>query len=162
MSASYGFLKSPEELKPGESQHRFTASALHSRAIGTAGNWSSALIYGANKHEGAGWEGSVTAETDLAWDQRNEVFVRVNFVRKSAEDLVVGTDPEEEFNLGGLVLGYVRELTQVGGVSVGAGARGALNVVPAGLDSAYGTRTPAGFAVYLRLRPTATRMEQSE
>jgi hypothetical protein len=116
------------------------------------------VIYGANKHEGGDWEGSVTAETNVAFDRRNEVFARVNFVRKSAEDLVVGTDPEQEFNLGGLVLGYVRELAEVKGVSLGAGVRGSLNVIPEGLEPAYGTRTPSGFAVYLRLRPVLMDM----
>jgi hypothetical protein len=158
LSASYGFLQSPEELRPDESQHRFTASVLHSLAMGADGSWSSALIYGANKHEGGDWEGSITAETNLAFDGRNEVFARVNFVRKSAEDLVVGPDPVEEFDLGGLVLGYVRELAEVRGVSIGAGARGALNLIPAGLEPAYGTRTPAGLAVYLRLRPAGMEM----
>lgn len=158
LSASYGFLKSPEELRPDESQHRFTAAVLHSRPVGDGGNWSSALIYGANKHEGGYWEGSVTAETNLALDQRNEMFVRVTFVRKSGEDLVAGADPEAEFNLGGLVLGYVRELAEVEGVSLGAGVRGSLNVVPEGLEPAYGTRTPSGFAVYLRLRPALMDM----
>jgi hypothetical protein len=159
LSASYGFLKSPEELSPDESQHRFTAAVLHSRPVGDGGNWSSALIYGANKHAGGDWEGSVTAETNVAFDRRNEVFARVNFVRKSAEDLVVGTDPEKEFSLGGLVLGYVRELMEVKGVSLGAGVRGALNVIPEELEPAYGTRTPTGFAVYLRLRPAPMRMD---
>jgi hypothetical protein len=159
LSASYGFLKSPEELRPDVSQHRFTAAVLHSRLVGKDGNWSSALVYGANKHEGGDWGGSVTAETNLAFDQRNEIFARVNFVRKSGEDLVAGTDPEEEFNLGGLVLGYVRELVDLGGVNLGAGVQGALNVIPAGLEPAYGTRTPAGFAVYLRLRPASMRMD---
>jgi hypothetical protein len=158
LSTSYGFLKSPEELRPDESQHRFTAAVLHSRPAGNGGNWSSALIYGANKHEGGDWEGSVTAETNFALDRRNEVFARVNFVRKSAEDLVVGPDPEREFDLGGLVLGYVRELAEVGGVNIGAGVRGAINLIPEDLEPAYGTRTPAGFAVYLRVRPALMDM----
>lgn len=153
VSTSFGFLKSPEELTPTESQHRFTASVLHTRPMGNGGNWSSALIYGANKHAGGSWEGSITAETNLAFDRRNEVFARVNYVRKSAEDLVVGADPGEEFDIGGVVLGYVRELAEVHGVNLGAGIRGAVDIVPSGLEPAYGTRTPAGFAVYLRLRP---------
>ncbi len=153
LSASFGGLKSPEELRPDESQHRFTAAVLHSRPIGNGGNWSSALIYGANKHEGGNWEGSVTAETNLAFDGRNEVFARVNIVRKRAEDLAIGTNPEQEFDLGGLVLGYVRALAEVGGVNIGAGVRGSLNVIPEGLEPAFGTLTPTGFAVYLRFRP---------
>jgi hypothetical protein len=33
------------------------------------------------------------------------------------------------------------------------GVRGSLNFVPEGLEATYGTRTPAGVALYARLRP---------
>jgi hypothetical protein len=51
-------------------------------------------------------------------------------------------------------LGYVREIVQYGGASLGLGIRGSINFVPQGLEATYGTRTPAGIALYARLRPT--------
>jgi hypothetical protein len=76
-------------------------------------------------------------------------------VQKSAEELVVpGADPGAHFNVSALVLGYVREVVQYGGASLGLGVRGSVDFVPGGLEATYGTRTPAGIVLYARLRPT--------
>ena len=68
--------------------------------------------------------------------------------------MVPGADPEARFNVSALVLGYVREVVQYAGASLGLGARGSLDFVPEGLKATYSTRTPAGIALYARLRPT--------
>ncbi|MEP6687091.1 MAG: hypothetical protein ABJC36_02005 [Gemmatimonadales bacterium] len=165
LAASYGYLKSPEELQPDENQHRLGASVLYTGRLAGGGEWASALIWGANKHTHAGepsrgLEHAVLLESNLQFDDRNSLFGRAEWVQKSAGELVVtGADPETRFNVSGLVLGYVREVVRSGGASVGLGIRGSLDFVPAGLEPAYGTRTPAGLAVYLRLRPTVLSMD---
>ena len=57
------------------------------------------------------------------------------------------------FNVNALNLGYIRELSRSRGLTVGLGVRGNVGFVPRELETAYGSRTPAGFAVFLRLRP---------
>jgi len=164
LAASYGYLKSPEELHPDENQHRLGASVLYTRRIAREGNWAAALVYGANKHTAPdqtsqGFEHSVLLETNIQLDDWNSVFGCVEWVQKSAEELVVpGADSQAHFNVSGLVLGYVREVVQYGGAGLGLGVRGSVDVVPEGLKATYGTRTPAGLAVYLRLRPTVMSM----
>jgi hypothetical protein len=160
LAASYGYLKSPEELHPEESQHRLGASILYSRRIARRGDWASTLVYGANRHTAPGepsgsFQHSVLLETNLQLDGRNSIFGRAEWVQKSAEELVVpGAAPDERFDVTGLVLGYVREVAEYGGASLGLGLRGSLDFVPEGLKASYGTRTPAGLALYARLRPT--------
>jgi hypothetical protein len=160
LAASYGYLTSPEELHPNEDQHRLGASVLYTRRIARQGDWATALVYGANKHTASGepsgsFEHSLLLESNAQLDGRNSVFGRAEWVQKSAEELVVGTgNPDERFNIASLVLGYVREVAEYGGASLGLGVRGSLNFLPAGLRSAYGTRTPAGVALYARLRPS--------
>ncbi len=160
LAASYGYLKSPEELHPDEDQHRVGASILYTRRIARRGDWASALIYGANKHVTPGepsqrFEHSVALESNAQLDDRNSFFGRAEWVQKSAEELVVpGAAPDAHFNVAALVLGYVREVVQYRGASLGLGVRGSIGAVPEGLRSAYGTRTPAGLALYARLRPT--------
>lgn len=160
VAASYGHLKSPEELHPDEDQHRLGASILYTRRIARDGDWASALVYGANKHTSPGepsrgFEHSVLLETNVQLDDRNSIFGRAEWVQKSAEELVVpGIDPGAHFNVTGLVLGYVREVLEYRGASLGLGVRGSLNFVPEGLKGTYGTGTPAGIALYARLRPT--------
>jgi len=42
-------------------------------------------------------------------------------------------------------------------LSFGIGARGTMDVVPSTLEPTYQTRTPLGFSVFLRVRPTRTQ-----
>ena len=159
-SASYGFLEQPEALHPDENQHRLGASILHTARLGRQGEWASALVYGGNKHVAATggqtgpWQHTLGAESNLQLDRANSVFARLEYVRKSGEDLAL-EDPlrEREFDIGALSLGYVRELARFGGATFGVGARGAISLVPESLEEAYGSRTPVGLAVFLRIRP---------
>jgi hypothetical protein len=160
VSASYGDLKQPEELEPDEDQRRLSVSVLHTVSLGQDGEWASALVYGGNKHltrdgdEAGGWEHSLIAESNLQLDGANTVFGRVEYVRKSAEDLVIEpAGPEAEFDIVTLSLGYVREFAAFQGATLGLGARAAVNLIPRSLEEAYGSRTPAGLALFVRLRP---------
>jgi hypothetical protein len=159
LSGSYGYLKHPEALHPEENQHRLGASVLHTARLGRQVEWASALIYGGNKHVTPGgaangrWEHSLMAESNLQLDAANTVFARMEYVRKSAEDLVIPGASDQEFDIGTLALGYVRELADFRGATLGLGARGAVNLVPETLAGVYGSRTPVGVAVFLRVRP---------
>lgn len=175
LSGSYAYLKSPEQLHPEESLHRISASVLYGRSFGTLGNWASAFIYGANKHAGeTSLSNSLLAESNLTLDLRNTVFGRAEFVQKGPEDLPISgatppplmtqgassailalMDPSSSsrYNVGEMTLGYVRELTPVYGGSLGLGVAGTVNMVPATLKDTYGTSTPMGATIFLRLRP---------
>ena len=150
----YAFLESPEALAPG-ALHRYGASVLHTRPLGSHGQWSTALIYGANATVGTGRPlGSVLLETNLDVDGVNAVFARAEYVKKRAEDLAVPAVPGDvAYDVGTVSAGYTRELARGHGAGLAVGVRGAVNVVPASLESLYGSRAPLGAAVYLRVRP---------
>jgi hypothetical protein len=159
LSASYGYLKQPEALHPDENQHRLGASILHTVRLGRQGEWASALVYGANKHVAptgvtGSWEHSIMAESNLQLDKANSVFGRVEYVRKSGEELLLpGALEDQEFDIGSLSLGYIREFAGFRGATAGLGTRGAINLIPEALEGVYGSRTPVGLAVFLRIRP---------
>jgi hypothetical protein len=159
LSASYGYLKQPEALRPDENQHRLGASVLHTVRLGRQGEWASALVYGANKHVATGgvvgsWEHSLIAESNLQLDAANSVFGRVEYVRKSGEELsLTGSLLDQEFDIGAVSLGYVREFAGFRGATFGLGAQGAISLIPSALEGAYGSRTPVGLALFLRVRP---------
>jgi hypothetical protein len=167
LTAGYGYLKSPEQLNPDESMHRITAAALHGARLGADGQWASAFIWGANKHgTQPNWSHSFLAESDAILDTHNTLFGRAELVQKSAEDLVVtnpvvtssgavlpGFPPSQNFNVGALQLGYIRELARTHWATIGLGAAGTLNFVPASLEPYYGSRNPTGAFIFLRLRP---------
>src|SRR6059036_2036537 len=144
LSGWYAYLKSPEGLHPDESLHRFGVYALTTRPFGKGGLWASALIWGANDPLGSGrLSNSLVLESNLDLDGMNSIFGRAEYVRKSAEDLVVpAASAGAMYDVGALALGYHRVLPTGRGVAAGVGIRGAVNFVPASLEGVYGSRTP--------------------
>jgi hypothetical protein len=134
--------------------HRLTTSAMHGRALGADGQWTSTLIYGRNTHADHQSSNSVLIESEAIIDKHNTLFGRVELVQKSAIDLqLTGVAPDQLFNVKALSLGYIRELARGHDVTFGIGARGTVNLVPSPLETVYGSRTPVGGMVFLRLRP---------
>src|SRR3989475_11012911 len=164
LSAWYAYLKSPEGLHPDESLHRIGAAALTTQPVGTAGTWSSALIYGANNQIGTGkLQSSVVLESALDLDGTNSFFGRAEYVRKSAEELVIpSVPPTTEYDVGALTLGYVRTVGTAAGLAAAAGVRGSIDFVPPSLEPIYGSRAPGGLAIYIRLRPAGTGGRRQE
>ncbi|HEU4700324.1 MAG TPA: hypothetical protein VFS40_14165 [Gemmatimonadales bacterium] len=169
-SAWAGRLQDVEPLRPGQAQDRIGAMLVHTAALGARSDVSSAVVWGATRHRGghdeahadaaAGepFDHSLVLESNLRLAGRNDLFTRLTYVRKRGEDLAIPGQDETPYDVGSVVLGYVRELARPGGLSVGLGARGALNLVPAALAPVYGSRTPLGLAVYLRVRPASMTM----
>ena len=159
LSTWYAYLKSPEGLYPDESLHRIGAAALTTQPVGTVGTWSSALIYGANDQIGPGrLASSVVVESTLDLDGTNSLFGRVEHVRKSAEELVIPSVPATtHYDVGALALGYLRLIATGAGLAAAVGVCGSVNFVPSNLNAVYGSRTPAGVAIYLRLQPVGAR-----
>jgi hypothetical protein len=160
-TTGYGWMKSPEILTPGEGMHRLTASALHGVRRGENGQISSAIIWGANAHHGE-WSHSLLVESEAVLDRSNTLLMRVEYVQKSAEDLVLDVapynlDPELRLNVAELSVGYIREVARVWGSTIGLGGMGTVNMVPSSIESIYGSRTPLGGVVFLRLRPQFKR-----
>src|SRR5437867_10386413 len=155
VSAWYGYPKSPEVLHPDESLHRYGAAPLTTQPVGRRGQWAGAPTWGANDQIRAGQPShSVVLESTLDLDGTNAVFGRAEYVRKSAQELVIlSAPPAEEYDVGALALGYRRMVGTVAGLAVGLGARASVNVLPSSLEPTYGSRAVAGLAVYLQLRP---------
>ena len=157
VSAAYGFLKSPEALTPSESIHRVTASLLQGRKLGMDGQIASSVIWGANRHSGRTTH-SVLAESEAILNRRNTIFGRVDVVQKTAGELVLpsgpgGFAPDSTFTVTALSVGYIRELVRSSKATVGVGFQAGLNVLPAALAPIYGSRTPAGGMLFVRIRP---------
>ena len=160
LSGSYAYLASPESLKPDEPVHRVNASIMNGRTFGRHGELATTLIYGANRHSGAAHlEPSWLLESNLEVGGAHSIFGRAEYVQKGAEDLVLGSSrPTGEFNIVSLVGGYVYEFDRNGSIRTGIGIRASIDIIPAALEPWYESRTPGGFAVYVRFR--AQRMSE--
>ena len=155
LTGSYAYLKSPEGLKPDESVHRVNASIMNGRTFGAGGELATTFVYGANKHpNSAALESSYLIESNLEFGGAHSVFGRGEYVQKGAEDLVLGAGGATgEFNIKSLVAGYVYEFDRVGNVRTGIGGRASVDFIPSALEPYYGSRSPKGFAIYVRFRP---------
>jgi hypothetical protein len=156
-SAGYGFLKSPEALNPSESMHRVTASVLHGRKLGSDGQIATSVVWGANRHSGRTTH-SALAESEAVLDRRNTIVGRLEIVQKTATNLVLpagpgGFAPDSTFTIAAASVGYIREVVRMSKATLGIGFQATLNVVPSSLDPIYGSRTPAGGMVFVRIRP---------
>jgi hypothetical protein len=155
LSGSWAYLKSPDAAAPEESMRRAAVSVLSAHTFPSGAQLSTAFVFGANQHEfSPHLEPSYLAESSLQVGGIHNLFARAEYVRKDHEDLVLGpTGPEGEFNVMALTGGYLVEVGRAGVVRAGLGARGSVNLLPASLSPIYGSATPTGFAVYVRLAP---------
>jgi len=149
----YGYLASPEALHPAESVHRYGLSTLYAGRGLRGGAWASSLVWGANALAST-VQNSALAETNLEIGKLNTLFGRAEYVRKSAQDLVLpGTPADRAFDIRSVVAGYIREVASIRGGTIGIGGRASINFVPAAVGAYYGTRSPKGISVYVRVRP---------
>jgi hypothetical protein len=157
LTSGYGYIHAPERLAPDESIHRFTASVMHGQALRAAGQWTTTAIVGANHEPAHGWSRSALLESEAVLDDRNTVFGRAEVVARTLGELNVAGTPDQHVDVGAMSLGYVRELWRASPVSFGFGARGTVNFVPTALEATYGSRTPLGMMIFLRVRPDRVR-----
>lgn len=158
---SFGRLASPEALEPEVSVTRLTTSVMYGQPRGAQGHWATTAIFGRNLEGEDGQSSAALLESSLDLDGRNIVFGRVEYAEKMGNHLALPHEMHElherNFGVGGLVLGYVRNFGPLGPVVPGVGVRGAIHLVPEALQPFYGSRTPVGGMVYLRL--TSVLME---
>jgi len=153
LQASYGRLASPERLEPSVSIHRVTASAQWNERIGRAGNSALTLAWGRNL-EGGRAEDALLAEGTWDRDGHNAIFGRVEWVVKSARELVVsGADPAARYGVLGAVAGFSHAFGPLFGLSPALGVRFSVHQLPNALRPAYGDETPAGVVVFAQLLP---------
>jgi hypothetical protein len=151
---SAGWLHSPEELEPDQSVQRTTASISANLPVGDEGNWATTFAWGRNKPEGDTASNSFLIEANFAIDRHHVPFGRIEYVRKSGEDLVLQPSQDHElFPMTGVSLGYLYQFDPVYGVTPSVGVVGTLDFLDHDLEPAYSDHTPYGFALFVRFRP---------
>jgi hypothetical protein len=157
LSAGFGYLKSPEASHPEASMHRATAAVLHGRKLGAEGQWATSFVWGANRESGgASTTHAALIESEAILDAKNSLFGRAEVAQKTGHDLQL---PEPQFgeddvvNVGAVSVGYIREIGRWVGATTGVGVRGTVSFLPSDLGAIYGSRTPMGGFIFVRIRP---------
>jgi hypothetical protein len=164
MQISYGLLKNPEALEPGDTR-RMTASLSYNKRF-TRGNWATSLIWGRNREEHADelfHLNGYTAESTLNFLDRNYVYTRLELVDKKdllrAEDreLLGIAEQHPQFRIGAYTFGYARDVWDTEKTSMAVGSDVTFYSKPDALDPIYGSH-PTSYRFFIRLRPNRTSM----
>jgi len=147
--ASYGFIRSPEQLTPGVDQRRVTASATYNRPF-AGGNWQTTLAWGRNMDHPGETLDAFLLESAVNVG-RHTLFGRAENVQK--DELFEAPSPlaGRVFRVSELTLGYVYDLPVAPHLALGLGAEGTLDFVPSAIRAAYGDH-PAGVMPFIRLK----------
>jgi len=150
IQASYGYLHSPEALRPTEDTRRSTFSATYSRPRKDGGFLAATLAYGNNSANSINSD-AYLLEADLNLASRNTFFGRAEYVNKLGEELGL-TPANKKFGVSALTFGFIHDVTPNRPYQTGLGAAITLNPHPSELDSLYGS-SPTSFWLFLRIRP---------
>lgn len=162
---SYGLLKNPEALEPGDVR-RMTASVSYNKRI-KRGNWATSLIWGRNResHNETQTLNGYTTESTLNFLDKNYVYTRLELADKNSllshdDALSLGfmTD-HPSFRIGAYTFGYVRDVWNTPKLSIGVGSDFTFYSKPDVLDGVYGDN-PTSNRVFIRIRPS--RMGQGQ
>lgn len=178
VSSWLGYFNSHDRLDPSARMHRYGGAVVADTRGLRGARWSSTLLYGMNLHHHGGdshhlihgaagasphhHASSVLAETNLGIGAGTVLFARAERVRKNGEELgFLGGDLMALYDVRSYVLGFTRQVAQLGALQVALGARGAVNFVPSTLLATYGTRRPSGFSVFAKLHANDGRAMNS-
>jgi hypothetical protein len=156
---SYGFLKRPEQLEPGDTRRR-TASVQYDRPF-ERGNLAAAFIWGRNRneHNGITHQNGYTAEATVNFLDKNYIYTRLELVDREellghAELHQLGFDEgaHPQFRIGAYTFGAARDIRDTDGWSIAIGGDLTFYSKPQVLDALYG-RNPTSYKLFLRIRP---------
>lgn len=146
---SYGFLKSPEQLHPGESVRRTTVSVMNltplpgGRRVATTLGWG----HNAERVSSNAW----FIESDDQVTSGLTLFGRAEYVEKTGDELAL-EPADKTFPVKQFTLGATHELVRGQPYQLALGASVTYSVAPRELDPLHG-RHPVGYWIFLRLRP---------
>lgn len=147
MSVSYGYLRSPESMTPGQDQNRTTAAVHYGRAL-RGGDYAAATVYlGLDAQGGHSTDAYLLEGTYFRRDW--SYYARFENVAKDELENV----PAGDYRINKLTFGATRDFAHQKGFDLGVGAYAGLYAFPSALNDAYG-KSPVTLGVYLRLRPS--------
>ena len=155
---SYARIKSPEALFPTEDQERMTASAMYNRPL-AHGNWASTALWGRTRSLGdSAKENSYLLESTLRFATRNYIETRIENAGRTNEllngenPLPAGFQERPLTHVLAYTFGYGRDIPLFARLDSAIGAQATAYGLGQPLVGTYGAH-PAGFNVFIRLRP---------
>ena len=142
-------LASPEQLQPGVSVRRTTASASYNAPLRLG--WQTTLAWGRNTPSAGHSTDAWLLESALKLARAHTLFGRIERVDKDELFLPGAALFDHSFTIERVSLGYICDFAHLGPLDLGLGALISTYSYPAALNVAYGAR-PSSFMVFMRAR----------
>ncbi|MEI9994997.1 MAG: hypothetical protein WDM91_10415 [Rhizomicrobium sp.] len=144
LQASWGFLKSPEQLEPTVNETRYTASASYFLPLGGDGSVAATLAFGRKQLTGGIGENGFLAEAEYKPADAWTVFARAESI--DSEELFASPGLK---TAGEVTLGAIHDWRIAEHWKLGLGGLYSFDIVPSDLPSYGGA--PHGAAVFVRV-----------
>jgi len=149
---SWARLDSPEALEPDVSVQRATASMMWNHKRGDH-DLSLLGLFGHNGPSMGPATNAGLAEGAMMLAGEHTIFTRAELLEKTGHDLALPAEMDDRtFGMASFSAGYVYDATRLADVVPGIGFVATVDAIGADLGSFYGTRTPWGGMVFVRLR----------
>lgn len=150
LQASFGYLKSPEELAPAVHERRVTASAIYNLPFGD-NNWATTLAWGRKMNNPGHDLDGFLFESAVNLAETHTFFAR--FERAAEDELFQPPSAfaDRVFTVNSLSIGYIYDIPLKEHLKLGLGGLGSVDVLPGAIQSAYGG-TPVSFMAFIRLK----------
>ena len=149
LQASYGLIRSPEQLEPNVDQRRVTVSASYNRKV-WGGNWQTTAAWGRNDLRPGPTLDAFLLES--AFNRgRHTLFARAESAQKN--ELFTAPSPlaGPAYSVAAFSLGYVYDIPVAEHLALGLGGLGSAYALPPAIRPAYGG-APTSFMGFLRLK----------
>lgn len=158
---SWARLDSPEELEPGVSVQRLTASAMwNHRLAAEVSDLAVTAVLGRNNPSMGPSTNAGLVEGTWMLNDEHTVFARAELLSKTGQELVLPSSMAgNTYGIASFSAGYVYDFHQLGAIVPGLGVVGTIDVVGRALEPIYDTRTPVGGMVFVRVRPPTMKMK---
>jgi hypothetical protein len=148
LQGSWGHFTDPEQLEPGVNQKRWSASALYAREVAPGWKLASTLAWGRKTVEGHS-DDAVALESSLKhWPWT--VFGRAEHTEN--RELVDVDEHGPAYKTGKISLGAIHDFKLADHLLFGIGGLFAVNFIPEGLKSLYGSGNPTGLMGFVRVK----------
>lgn len=145
LQASFGDLKSPEQLAPDVNENRYTLSATYFTPLDDDGSFAATLAFGRKDMSNGIAENGFLAESEYKPADLWTIFARAEATQSNEIFPGAGVKSVEELTLGG-----IHDWRFADHAKVGVGALYTFDFVPAAAKPTYGS-DPHGAMVFLRL-----------
>jgi hypothetical protein len=149
LQASWAQVKSPEQLEPEQDQTKWSASAIYTVPLGADGWWSTTAAWGRRSAEHDDLN-AYALESAVKPNDRWTVFGRAERTENNELTGAAGHHGAT-YTVSKVSLGAIRDWRVSEHLKLGLGGLYAWNVIPGGLDSAYGG-DPSGAMAFVRLK----------